>query len=147
MKTVAWMFAAALLTVPVTAADPPGFVMWRASDELKAHDVSLSTHVGADHSSRETLAEYTDHRFRMLYRDADGNPEQHDAIIDVVLVQSGEGTLVVGGTMVGQPVRRGQASWSARGSTAANSTRSEPATSSTSPPAFRTASSCPRGSI
>jgi hypothetical protein len=40
--------------------------------------------------------------FRMLYRDADGNPEQHDAIIDVVLMQSGEGTLQLGGVMAGR---------------------------------------------
>jgi hypothetical protein len=36
----------------------------------------------------------------MLYRDADGLPEQHDNVIDVVIVQSGEGTLVVGGKMI-----------------------------------------------
>jgi hypothetical protein len=101
MKTIAWMCAAIVLTVPVSAADPPGFAVWRASD-LKAHDAELAKHVGADHSSRETLADYKDHRFRMLYRDADGNPEQHDAIIDVVMVQSGEGTLVLGGTMAGK---------------------------------------------
>jgi mannose-6-phosphate isomerase-like protein (cupin superfamily) len=101
MNASAWICAAALLAVPVTTADPPGFAMWSASD-LKAHDAALSTHVGADHSSRETLAEYTDHRFRMLYRDADGNPEQHDAIIDVVMVQSGEGALSLGGTMIGR---------------------------------------------
>jgi mannose-6-phosphate isomerase-like protein (cupin superfamily) len=100
MKTAAWLCVAALLTVPVSAADPPGFALWKAGD-LKSHDAALSTHVGPDHSSRETLAEYKDHRFRMLYRDADGNPEQHNAIIDVVLVQSGEGTLVLGGTMIG----------------------------------------------
>ena len=101
MKTAGWLCAAALLTVPVTAADPPGFVMWKASD-LKGHDAALATHVGDDHSSRETLADFQSHRFRMLYRDADGNPEQHDAIIDIVLVQSGEGMLVLGGTMVGR---------------------------------------------
>jgi hypothetical protein len=45
-------------------------------------------------------------RFRLLmiaavlYRDADGLPEQHDNVIDVVIVQSGEGTLVVGGKMI-----------------------------------------------
>ena len=38
----------------------------------------------------------------MLYRDADGNPEQHDAIIDIVYVQSGAGTLMMGGTMQGR---------------------------------------------
>ena len=93
--------AAALLAVPVSAADPPGFALWKAAD-LKAHDAALSTHVGDDHSSRETLAEFKSHRFRMLYRDADGTPEQHDAIIDVVVVESGEGTLVLGGTMIGR---------------------------------------------
>jgi mannose-6-phosphate isomerase-like protein (cupin superfamily) len=101
MKTIAWMCAAVVLTMPLSAADPPGFAMWTASD-LKAHEAELANHVGADHSSRETLADYKDHRFRMLYRDADGNPEQHDAIIDVVMVQSGEGTLVIGGTMAGK---------------------------------------------
>ena len=100
MKKETWICALALLTVPVSAADPPGFALWTASD-LRRHDVALSTHVGEDHSSRETLADFKSHRFRMLYRDADGNPEQHDAIIDIVMVQSGEGTLVLGGTMAG----------------------------------------------
>ena len=101
MKTIAVAFAFAVLACPASAADPPGFAVWRASD-LKARDAALSTHVGDDHSSRETLADYTSHRFRMLFRDADGNPEQHDAIIDIVYVQSGEGTLVFGGTMAGR---------------------------------------------
>lgn len=85
----------------VRAADPQGFSLWKAS-ELKQHDAELSKHVADDHSSRETLADYGDHRFRMLYRDADGNPEQHDAIIDIVMVQSGAGTLQMGGTMIGK---------------------------------------------
>jgi mannose-6-phosphate isomerase-like protein (cupin superfamily) len=66
----------------------------------EARDEALSKKVGSDHSARETLADYNDHRFRMLYRDADGFPEQHDNVIDVVIVQSGEGTLVVGGKMI-----------------------------------------------
>jgi hypothetical protein len=101
MKTIALTCAAALLAFPVSAADPPGFAMWRAGD-LERHDATLAKHVGDDHSSRETLADYKSHRFRMLYRDADGNPEQHDAIIDIVYVQSGEGTLLLGGTMAGR---------------------------------------------
>ena len=102
--TIAMRFVAAVLLVlpsVVTAADSPGFALWRAA-ELKRHDQALSTKVGADHSARETLADYKDHRFRMLYRDADGFPEQHDKIVDVVVVQSGEGTLLLGGTMIGK---------------------------------------------
>ncbi len=100
MKSIVPLCAVVLLTLPISAARPPGFALWKASD-LKGHDSALSTHVGDDHSSRETLADFKTHRFRMLYRDADGNPEQHAAIIDIVLVQSGEGTLVLGGTMAG----------------------------------------------
>lgn len=99
--TAAVVVAATLLAAPAMAADPPGFAQWSA-ETLRQHDLELAKHVGADHSSRETLADYGDHRFRMLYRDADGNPEQHDAIIDIVYVQSGAGTLVLGGTMAGR---------------------------------------------
>jgi len=74
---------------------------WTAA-ELRTRDAALSKKVGPDHSARETLADYGDHRFRLLYRDADGAPEQHDGIVDVVFVQSGEGTLQLGGTMVGK---------------------------------------------
>jgi len=99
MMTVMRLLAAALLTVPVLAADAPRFAQWKAA-ELKQREAVLSKKVGPDHSARETLADYGDHRFRMLYRDADGFPEQHDNIVDVVMVQSGEGTLVLGGRMI-----------------------------------------------
>lgn len=90
--------------VALSAASLSGqstFGRWSAAD-LDARGRALATHVAADHSSRETLADYGDHRFRLLYRDADGLPEQHDQIIDVVFVQSGDGTLQLGGTMIGK---------------------------------------------
>jgi mannose-6-phosphate isomerase-like protein (cupin superfamily) len=99
MKAAIPLLAAGFLVVPVLAADPAGFAMWK-QEELKQRDQALSKKVGADHSARETLADYGDHRFRLLYRDADGVPEQHDNIVDVVIVQSGEGTLVLGGKMI-----------------------------------------------
>jgi len=101
MKVVTRLAAALLLVVPALAADQPTFGLWKAA-ELTKREAALAKNVGADHSSRETLADYGHHRFRYLYRDADGNPEQHDNIIDVVFVQSGEGTLVMGGTMIGK---------------------------------------------
>jgi mannose-6-phosphate isomerase-like protein (cupin superfamily) len=90
---------AALLSIPsAPAASPDGFALWKPA-QLRAREQALSRSVRPDHSSRETLADYKDHRFRMLYRDADGVPEQHDNEIDVVIVQSGEGTLLLGGKM------------------------------------------------
>lgn len=87
------------LVVPAYAAAQEGVAVW-SREELSRRDAALSRNVGADHSSRETLADYGNHRFRFLYRDADGRPEQHDKIIDVVIVHSGRGTLLVGGRMV-----------------------------------------------
>jgi hypothetical protein len=98
MKTT-FVLAVVLLAVPVLTAEESKFALWTAS-ELKTRDAALSKKVGADHSARETLADYGDHRFRLLYRDADGFPEQHDNIVDVVIVQSGEGTLLLGGKMI-----------------------------------------------
>jgi mannose-6-phosphate isomerase-like protein (cupin superfamily) len=104
MKAAIPLLAAGFLVVPVLAADPVGFAMWK-QEELKQRDEALSKKVGPDHSARETLADYGDHRFRLLYRDADGVPEQHDNTVDVVIVQSGEGTLVLGGKMVNLTAR------------------------------------------
>jgi mannose-6-phosphate isomerase-like protein (cupin superfamily) len=102
MKIASRVILFVLAVSPVFAADPPpGFALWKAAELKQRHD-ALSMKVGADHSARETLADYKSHRFRLLYRDADGFPEQHDNIVDVVIVQSGEGTLVLGGDMVGR---------------------------------------------
>jgi len=97
--------AVALVVLPVLQADPPGFVMWDTS-ELEVRSSALGTRVGPDDSARETLADYGNpsgaHRFRFIRRDGDGRPEQHDDIDDVVYIQSGEGTLLVGGEMLGR---------------------------------------------
>ena len=95
----------ALVLAPILQADQPGFIMWDTS-ELKERNSVLATRVGPDDSARETLADYVtpsgSHRFRFIRRDGDGRPEQHDRIDDVVYIQSGEGTLLVGGEMLGR---------------------------------------------
>ena len=97
--------AVALVLAPVLQAAPPGFVAWDSS-ELEERSLALGTRVGPDDSARETLADYGNpsgaHRFRCIRRDGDGRPEQHDNIDDVVYIQSGQGTLLVGGEMLGR---------------------------------------------
>jgi mannose-6-phosphate isomerase-like protein (cupin superfamily) len=102
MRTVFRVIALALLAAPLFAqgASKSTFGLWRA-DELSKRDQALSTKIAQDHSARETLADYGDHRFRFIRRDADGFPEQHDQIVDVVFVKSGEGTLQLGGKVIG----------------------------------------------
>ena len=95
---------------PILDFDPPGFAMWSAA-ELDRRNAALATRVRPDRSARETLADYGNpsgaHRFRFLHRNGDGVPEIHDDIIDVVLVQSGAGTLLVGGEMLDRDGSRG----------------------------------------
>ena len=79
--------------------DLSGFAVWTAA-ELSDRNAALGERIGPDGSARETLRDYGNHRFRFLRRDSDGFPEQHDSIIDVVIVQSGRGELVLGGTLV-----------------------------------------------
>jgi mannose-6-phosphate isomerase-like protein (cupin superfamily) len=100
-KTVNYV---ALKVPAVKQAHAPGmmanFALWKAA-ELKMHDLALASKLQPDHSARETLGEYGNHRARLLYRVEEGVPELHDKIVDVWIVQSGEGTLVVGGEMIG----------------------------------------------
>ena len=97
--------AVALVLTPILQVDPPGFTMWDVS-ELEERNSALATRVGPDDSARETLADYRtpsrSHRFRFIRRDGDGRPEQHDDIDDVVYIQSGAGTVQVGGEMLGR---------------------------------------------
>lgn len=87
------------------AAAPPrkhsfeGFEHW-SREWLALHDERLATQTGRDGSARMTLAAFGSHRFRMIRRLSDGPPELHDHEIDVVFVQSGRGTLMLGGTLV-----------------------------------------------
>ena len=65
-----------LLIVQSFAAGKSTFALWTRSS-IEEHEATLRMSVAPDHSSRETLADYGDHRFRLLYRDADGVPEEH----------------------------------------------------------------------
>ena len=110
MAFIAPLFALALVWLPAAQAGGPGFVRWSAA-ELEQRDAALSEAIRSDGSARETLADYEvggSHRFRFIRRDADGLPEQHAHIEDVVLIQSGAATLVVGGELVGRTGRDGE---------------------------------------
>ncbi len=83
----------------------PGFILWTAL-ELEQRNAQLGRTIREDGSSRETLADYLvparSHRFRFIRRDRDGLPELHDHIEDYVYIQSGNGSVRVGGEMLGR---------------------------------------------
>jgi mannose-6-phosphate isomerase-like protein (cupin superfamily) len=78
---------------------PEGFGMWTPSD-LTEREKALKSKIGADHSARETLGDYGNHRVRFIHRAGTGAPEFHTHFVDLWIVEGGRGTLIVGGTLV-----------------------------------------------
>jgi mannose-6-phosphate isomerase-like protein (cupin superfamily) len=99
MKALVSLFTF-LLAAPLTAEDPPGFTHW-PSAALKSFEKKLAAKVGATKTAGETLARYDNHQVVVVHREASGESEVHQSLVDVFVVQSGEGTLVVGGKVVG----------------------------------------------
>src|SRR6185295_6101909 len=85
--------AVLLFLTPLFAADPQGINIWKAQ-ELKAFTKSAM------------LGDFGNHNARMTSRDKDGEAEVHQNWTDVIVVESGEALLMLGGTLV-DPQTRG----------------------------------------
>ena len=89
-----------LILIPIFAADPPGFNLWKASD-FKAEEKKLAAKMSDKKIASETLASYGTHLTMLAHREGDGEVEVHEKMADVFYVISGEASLIVGGTVVG----------------------------------------------
>jgi mannose-6-phosphate isomerase-like protein (cupin superfamily) len=96
MKTLPILIALTAASA-LFAADPEGFVMYKASDIVaRAKATKLDEHkAGLDRAGN-----WGNHGLLIVRREGDGAVETHETQVDVITVISGEGTLVVGGTMV-----------------------------------------------
>lgn len=84
----------------LVAADPAGFGLWK-SPELKAYEQKLAAKMDAKKTpASEALANYGNHTMSVIHREVSGEAELHETQADLFIVQSGEATLVVGGTVV-----------------------------------------------
>ena len=73
--------------VPLFAADPAGFFMWKSSD-LTSIKASAKLEDFGNHSGRPT------------FRDKSGESEVHQAWTDILIIESGDATMAIGGTQV-----------------------------------------------
>jgi uncharacterized RmlC-like cupin family protein len=98
MKLLSTLFAMTLLfAMFLAAADPAGYAHFSSAD--------LKTRVDAakpdDHKVRmDRVGSWGNHALLAIRRDADGEAEVHETQVDVIFVKAGEGTLVLGGTVV-----------------------------------------------
>jgi mannose-6-phosphate isomerase-like protein (cupin superfamily) len=80
------LFFLLLAMVPLRAADPPGFVIWPK---------------GVPPADLKGKLDFGNHALSISHRDKNGMVEVHEKLVDVLVVQSGEATLVVGGEVIG----------------------------------------------
>jgi hypothetical protein len=88
-----------LLLLPLAGAGPAGYKYWSAA-ELKSLAKPLTNKTDAKVSS-ENLGNFGPDHALMIHRDGSGVAELHETEADVIVVVSGAGTLVVGGSMPG----------------------------------------------
>ena len=89
-----------IVLVPLWAADPPGFAHWSGT-ALKDYAKTLAPKMNPQKVATEVIGKYGNHSIMVAYREGSGEAELHETQADVFIVQSGQATLVVGGTVVG----------------------------------------------
>ncbi len=87
---------ALLLSTAVFAADPEGFAMYKASD-IQAR--AKATKLDDFKAGLDRAGAWGNHGLLIVRREGDGAVEVHETQVDVITVVSGEGTLLVGGTL------------------------------------------------
>ena len=97
MKPIAIALLLAGFALP--AGDPPGFHIWKNAD-LKMFTKSLAPKVNDKKLALEQIASFGNYSFMVAHRQASGEAEYHAAQADIFVVESGEGTLVYGGSLV-----------------------------------------------
>jgi mannose-6-phosphate isomerase-like protein (cupin superfamily) len=96
MKLIALFIALAAVTI---AADPEDFGLWTGT-ELKGAGKKLAPKIDQNKVATENLADYGNHLFMVAHREGNGQAELHETQADIIVIESGQGTLVVGGTVV-----------------------------------------------
>jgi mannose-6-phosphate isomerase-like protein (cupin superfamily) len=96
MKLIAMVLLCAGFALP--AGDPEGFHVWKAA-ELKGMAKALTPKLNDQHVATQATPGVGNYSFISVYRTGTAAAELHETQADVFVVESGEGTLVVGGKM------------------------------------------------
>lgn len=99
MKQILLILFAALLA-PLAAQAPSNFSYWSKADLAKV-EAGLPAKMNAQKIAGQDLAKWGNHWASLSHREGDGEGELHASVADIFVAQSGEATLIVGGTLTG----------------------------------------------
>ncbi|MGI8989269.1 MAG: hypothetical protein ACR2I2_06765 [Bryobacteraceae bacterium] len=80
------------------AADPEGFHLWTGS-ELRSFDKKLASKMNEGKIANEPLGKFGNHSVSVIHREGSGEAELHEKQADVMIIESGDAVIIVGGTI------------------------------------------------
>ena len=100
MKRFIIALAMTLCTAPIASQSKSDVIYWPAST-LSGYSATLKGRQGEKKtlSASEILSDLGNHKFEILRRDGSGAGELHQNWTDIFIVQSGEGTILHGGSL------------------------------------------------
>jgi hypothetical protein len=87
------------LMSPLVASDPAGFALWKTAD-LRAYEKSLAPKIDDTKFASQPLGAFGNHTMQISHREGNGPFELHQSQADLIIVQTGAATLLVGRTIV-----------------------------------------------
>ncbi len=100
MKWMTVLFVVTILSLPAVAQTSGKADVFSAA-QIKALLATLGTQAAAAGSAGTTLADYGSHKVQLSVRTASGGAEIHAHFDDVMIVEQGSATLIIGGTVLG----------------------------------------------
>jgi mannose-6-phosphate isomerase-like protein (cupin superfamily) len=91
---------AALAVLVAQGGSTAGVHVWKSAD-ITAKGKELSKRLDANKVASEVISSEGNRTFMVAHREGPGQAEQHDTKADVMMISSGEVTMVYGGTIVG----------------------------------------------
>jgi len=99
MKKLFAFLALLAVSTCLHAADPEGFAIWKGTT-IESSGKELASKMDDQKFAWQPLATYDNHLLGISHREGDGSAELHETQADILIVETGEAKLIIGGTMV-----------------------------------------------
>jgi mannose-6-phosphate isomerase-like protein (cupin superfamily) len=95
-----WKLGALALAGMAAAAIPAGYTHWTA-EQIQSREKTLPAKMTRMKVGLESLGRWGNHSMSVVHREGSGEAELHQTQADILIIRSGEGSIVIGGTIPG----------------------------------------------